>query len=461
MRSVFALDVVFRDKTQSAGGADPLPVCRSPNPFQHESDWARFGVEASIKADLWEAMKCHPDGLTFDEIIENLKQRGDNHCKHEGVREELEENPYFFKLPSSKWTLSIFRPLKWGFADKAQIAEDFIEALSLLPGPELAAVASRKVDDGELEAAQEFAKKHGVQRVYGTYKELAEDPDVELVYVSNIHVAHKDTVLLMLEHGKHVLCEKPLAVNARDTKEMVNKAREKNLFFAAGLWSRFFPAVQKIRELIQCGTIGEVGYFHADFLLQMGEEVKRLYTPEMGGGALLDIGMYPIAMGSWVFGQRRPDAVQAMAVMHPNRIDTTGVVNLRYGERSMSTVTYSMALPTAPIVGVIHGSKGRITIHDKMHCPTKITVEIHGKEPFDLEFSPPEKPPEISHGDAEGGWNFEGSMGFVYEAMAIHSAVVSGVKELKDVSNDEMVMLMEVTDEIRKQIGVTYPQDEK
>ncbi|KAK9807592.1 hypothetical protein WJX72_003590 [[Myrmecia] bisecta] len=441
----------------STGTTDPLQKHELPSPFAHERP---AEGQPSLKSCLWEVLKHHSQGLGVEDVIAHMKKEKQFNFSHSvnvtgEVEDALQSDPYFYQIEDSgKWSLAIFRPLKWGFAGTAQIAEDFIEALRLLPGPELTAVAAR----AKVEKAQEFAKAHGVKRAYGSYEELANDPEVDIVYISPIHTTHREITELMLAAGKHVLCEKPLAVNASDTKAMYAAAKKHDRFFIPGLWSRFFPAQQKLKELIMSGAVGEVLYLHGEMFIQMGEEITRLYKPEMGGGALLDIGIYMLALASWVYGSARPDHVDIAIHKHPSGVDVSGIINLKYGEKGLASLTYSMAVD-GPIEGTIRGTKGTIVLHHRAHCPHSLTFAPTGGEPQTFHFDPPRKPESINHGDEEGGWNFGGSIGFVYEAMGVHSAVVNNARGVRDVPEEEMVALMELTDRLRAQMGVSYPQD--
>ncbi|KAL3143066.1 hypothetical protein ABBQ38_003341 [Trebouxia sp. C0009 RCD-2024] len=434
------------------GRTSPLPSAQLPSPFHHNKDWEQYGLKASLEHQLWEVLKHHAKGLMVPEIEKSLDGGSDT----SKIVSVLEESFYFFALAEGKWCLAVYQPLRWGFAGTGKIAEDFIEALSLVPGAELMTAAARKKD--RLPQAQEFAKKHGVMKAVEDYEALAKDPDVDIVYVSNIHPAHKDASILMMNNGKHVLCEKPLAVNASVTREMIAKAQETGVFFSAALWTRFFPAIQTVRTLIQSGMIGKVHHFHGAFIAEMSEDIERIYDPTMGGGALLDIGIYPLSIASWVFGRQTPQVVSAMGMVHPRGVDALGMVNLKYSQTEFASITFGICMASSPVEGTVHGTKGSIKLHNAMHCPTKISVQLKGEEPWVLEFPPPEKPESINHGAADG-FNFPGGIGFVYEAMGVHSAVINGKKQVEDIGRDEMIMLMEVSDRIREQLGTSYPQD--
>jgi dihydrodiol dehydrogenase / D-xylose 1-dehydrogenase (NADP) len=439
------------------------PKSGVPSPFYYNPEWERYGLHGSLKHYAWEALQSHPQGLTSAELAARLQgkiiKEGGRGTSPEQVEQVLTVDPHFLATSEDSWTLAVFRPLKWGFAGAGLIAEDFAEALRMVPGAELHAVATRSAE--RLDQAQEFARMHGVKQAYGSYEELARDPEVQIVYVSNIHTGHEATSTLMMHHGKHVLCEKPAAMNARETKAMVHKAQQTGLFLAVGMWSRFFPSTQLVRELIQSGTLGEVHQFFGRMFFHMPEDLARMYKLELGGGALLDLGVYPISMASCVYGCQPASTVQAIGDLHKTGVDTLGCVNLKYGKGQLANASYGMVFPNQPAEAQVLGTQGAVTMHDAFHHSTKLTVKLKDQEkPWVLELPMPDRPHRVQHGKADGGWNYGGSIGFVYEAMAVHSHVVQGLKEIKDVSHRETVQIMETLDQVRQQVGLQYPQDD-
>ncbi|KAK1891750.1 Trans-12-dihydrobenzene-12-diol dehydrogenase [Dissostichus eleginoides] len=177
---------------------------------------------------------------------------------------------------------------RWGICSSGRISHDFTVALKTLPPEDhqVVAVAAR-----ELEDAQEFATKHSISRVYGSYEELARDPDIDVVYIGVIHPYHLSTCLLFTNAKKNVLCEKPLAMNTKKMKEILSSAKRNDVFLMEAVWTRFFPASVEIRRLVDQGEVGEVKMVRSEFGVPI-PHVPRSGQKELGGGAILDIGIY-------------------------------------------------------------------------------------------------------------------------------------------------------------------------
>lgn len=189
-------------------------------------------------------------------------------------------------------------PVKWGFLGCGRIASDFVNALKSVPGAELAACSARSQT-----GADKFAELHDVGKAYGSYAEMLADDNVELVYVSTIHHLHKEHALMCLQAGKHVLVEKPIALNLTDTQALVTEARKQGVFLMEGMWTRFFPAVRAARKMITDGDIGEVKSVTADFGFILDAESRpHMVDPAQGGGGLMEIGCYPLAAAVMALG---------------------------------------------------------------------------------------------------------------------------------------------------------------
>ena len=211
--------------------------------------------------------------------------------------------------------------VRWGILGPGGIAASFAADLSLVPRAELAAVGSRSQA-----TADAFAERFGFARAHGSYADLAADPDVDVIYIATPHAFHAEAALLCIEAGKAVLVEKPITLDLADAMRLVAAAREKGVFLMEAMWMRLNPAIRKIKELVEDGTIGWVSSIHADFGLQGPFDAEhRLRNPELGGGALLDLGVYPINFAHLIMGA--PASVQAWAHLTPERVDEhTGVL---------------------------------------------------------------------------------------------------------------------------------------
>jgi len=338
---------------------------------------------------------------------------------------------------------------RWGIMGAGRIANDFVCALQNElnnEACEVVAVGARSAD-----SASEFAKKYKIPNSYGSYKQVAEDKNVEVVYVSTIHPSHFECCRLALSNGKHVLCEKPLTLNAKEAHELADLAKKNNCYFQEAMWTRDFPIMVKIRELLKQGAIGDVVTVHADFGFK-DRGIPRLSQPELGGGALLDIGVYVIAFASMIFGPQKPNSIKASGNVDSNNVDHTTAIILTYG-KNIASLFCTIESETSK-TATIYGSKGSITVQKPFWCPEKMILRKTGEE--DQEFHIPHPQPsgavklEFTHGNA-----------MVYQVKNTLKCLNAGLKESPTMTIQESLNIMEIMDEVRKQIGVFYPNEKK
>ncbi len=274
-------------------------------------------------------------------------------------------------------------PLRWGIAAAADIAFDFVNALTVLDKPEerhlVVAVAARSGD-----RAKEFASKFDIPRSYEGYRRLAEDAEVEAVYVATIHPYHLEVCTIMLEAGKSVLCEKPLAMNVKQTRRLVELARKKGVFLMEAMWTRCLPSHVKMREELAAGAVGEVR--HVDVNLGQLIDRERLFKKELGGGSMLDLGVYPTFFVLDVFKGERPEKVVATGYLNDEGTDTFVSATWIYpGGRSATLSTHSKCVLSCE--AQVRGDKGSIKHHYMFHANNK--VEVNGKV---YEWTKPKEP---------------------------------------------------------------------
>jgi len=332
--------------------------------------------------------------------------------------------------------------VKWGILGTGKIAQDFATGLQYLPDAEIVAVGSRNQ-----KSADEFGDRFKIAKRYSSYEALAKDPDVQVIYVSTLHPLHKENSILCLQHGKNVLCEKPLTMNAHQTEEVIKVAKEKKLFYMEGMWTRFFPSIVKVRQLIHDGTLGNIKIVMADFGFKH-TGTPRLLQPDLGGGALLDIGIYPVSMASMVFGGGAPSHVSSRATLGSTGVDEQTSIILGYKPDQTANLTCTLLAET-PKECTIVGDKGRVRIHAPFWCSTKLTVSLVGKEDEVLEFPLPHKKDEHS-------FNFTNSMGMQFEAAHVHQMLKEGRHDSNIISQEESLTIMKTLDEVRRQIGLKY-----
>lgn len=325
------------------------------------------------------------------------------------------------------------RPFRWGIVGLGSIAGQFAEGLKAVPGAELAAVASRTQAK-----ADQFGDRFQAHRRYATYQALADDPDVDAVYIATPHPMHKEDALMCIAAGKAVLCEKPFTINAREAQEVIDAAKQRKVFLMEAMWSRFFPVMGRLRELLANGEIGEVGMVQADFGFASDVNPKsRLYDKALGGGALLDVGIYPLSFASMVLGA--PTEVAGLAAIGETGVDErTGMV-LRYPKGQIAVLACAVRVNT-PQEAVILGSRGSIKVHSQFWRADKLTVRRDGKQPEEIHLP------------------YEGN-GYNYEAIEVMNSVREGRLESPIMPLSETLTLMQTMDKLREPWGLKYPME--
>ena len=323
--------------------------------------------------------------------------------------------------------------IRWGILGTGKIAQAMATALRDVPGAQLVAVASRNA-----QGAESFGAQFDVPHRHASYQALADDAGVDIVYIATPHTLHAENALMCLAAGKHVLCEKPFTMHAREAQAVVNLAREKNLFLMEAMWSRFLPAVQEARRLITEGAIGSVQQLQADigFVASFPPE-HRLLNPALGGGALLDIGIYPLSMAAFFLGP--VTQVQTLAEMGPTGVDEQAVFSLLHEGGGSSSCACSMRALT-PTELTITGTTGRIRLPGRFYKPDHLIVEpMHGERRVVAA-------PYLGNG-------------YTHEAMEAMRCIRAGLLESPLMPHAETLDLMAVLDTMRAQVGLVYDAD--
>lgn len=318
----------------------------------------------------------------------------------------------------------------WGIIATGNIATSMAEALRYVGDAELLAVASRSLD-----SANAFGEEWDVPRRYGSYADLMADPDVDIVYVATPHSSHHGNVMTALAGGKHVLCEKPLTLNAAQAAECVAFARERSLFLMEAVWMRFFPAIARLRAEIEDGVIGEIELVQADFCISVPFDPQhRLYNLELGGGALLDLGIYPLSLATMLLG--RPEKVDGRGRIGTTGVDESNAVTLAFRSGAIAQLACSMRT-YKPRTAHISGRSGRIEVADYLR-PNG--YKVHRPQ-----------------GRVEEVWEPARGNGYVHEVEEVHRCLRSGRLESSVMPLDESVASMALMDSLRLQWGVAYP----
>ncbi|MGL4611699.1 MAG: Gfo/Idh/MocA family protein [Trueperaceae bacterium] len=321
----------------------------------------------------------------------------------------------------------------WGILGTGTIAHKFAAGLNDLPDIKLVAVGSRTQ-----EAADTFANKFKIERRHPTYEALVQDPEVDAIYISTPHPFHKENTLLCLENGKAVLCEKPFAINAKEALEMIALARQKKVFLMEAMWSRFLPHMVKVRELLAQDTLGDVRMLECDFGFRTEVNPNsRLFNPELGGGAVLDVGIYPISLAFMLFGA--PVEVKSFARLGSTGVDEEATMLFSHREGQQSLLSTATRLST-PHEATIIGTKGYIRIHSPWWGPSNFTVHVEGKKPKKVKVETPLN-------------------GYTYEALEVSQCLREGKLESDFMPLDETLAIMKTLDAIRGQWGLKYPME--
>lgn len=277
--------------------------------------------------------------------------------------------------------------VRWGILGAGNIAHAFAAGLAVAEGAELAAVGSR---DGA--RAEAFAGRYGAARAHGSYEALVADAGVDAVYVATPHVFHHAHTLLALEHGKAVLCEKPLALNAREAEAMAAAARSRGLFLMEAMWTRLLPHVTRALELVASGAIGEVRQLTADFGFRSEvDPASRLFDPALGGGSLLDVGVYPLWLAQALFGE--PLEVASLANLGATGVDEEAAVVLRHARGQLALLFSAVRLRT-PHEATLVGTEGHLRLLPPWWKPSAVLLHRAGREPERI------APPALGNGYA-------------------------------------------------------------
>ncbi len=320
--------------------------------------------------------------------------------------------------------------INWAILGTGRIAEKFAIGLKVVSNANLYAVGSRSID-----SARDFAQKFEIPKFYGSYIDLVNDPHVDVVYIASPHVFHYEHTLLCLNAGKAVLCEKPFAMNAQQVEEMIALARAKNLFLMEALWTRFLPTIEKIESLIVDDKIGDIIFLQSDFGFKADyDPTWRLFNKKLGGGSLLDIGIYPVFISLLLLGM--PSEIISTAQIGPTGVDESMSVIFKYPKGAIAALSSTFMAHT-PTETNICGTKGRIRIHRMWHTPTYLTYTSNNGETQEFHFQ------------------YQAN-GYEYEAQEVTNCLLNQITESSKWSLSHSQKLISLLDTIRKQWGLEY-----
>lgn len=328
------------------------------------------------------------------------------------------------------------RTYNWAVLGCGRIAHKFIGDLKLLPNARFYAAAS-----SSLERAREFSREWGAEKAYGSYEEMVNDPAVDVVYIATPHSHHHGHTLLCLKHKKAVLCEKAFAMNLNEVNVMIESAKENNTFLMEAFWTMFQPSYRKAMEILASGELGKVKTVRSDFAFNAPfDPDKRLYNIKLGGGSLLDIGIYPVFAALTALGV--PDTIKTFAEFSPTGSEESISIICKYRDGAMASLTSSFAAHS-PIQTEYYCEKGYLVLNPRWFTPTNITICREGGEKENL--------PK----DHVEGW------GYQYEAAHVMECLDRGLIESPTMSWQVSRDLMGILDRIRIDAGIFYPDHDQ
>ncbi len=320
---------------------------------------------------------------------------------------------------------------RWGIVGLGRIAHKFADALNHIENAKLQAVASTSA-----QRAKDFAQKYYATNYYDSYEQLFSDDTVDIVYIATTHNFHCNNTLDALNAKKHVLCEKPMAVNASQVKQMINSAQSNKLFLMEAMWTRFLPMMAEARDIIAKGTIGPPQLLYADFGVKFNFDPKsRTYNPNLAGGALLDLGVYCLALASMIFG--RPNNILSTIKMADTGVDERSTVLLEYDNAKVAVLFQAIDVET-PKQALIIGTEGSIVLHPMWMEGSDYTLKFNNGTEKTYKANTHEN-------------------GFIYQIMAVHESLNAGKTQCDLMGLDETLTIAETMDAIRAQWHFKYP----
>ncbi len=327
--------------------------------------------------------------------------------------------------------------IRWGILGAGRIAHKFASDLRLVNDAQLIAVGSRNI-----KTANEFADQYNAPHRHDSYEALALNPDVDIIYIATPHNLHYENTMLCLNHSKAVLCEKPFAMNSQQVREMITLARGEKIFLMEALWTKFLPQFNKVKQMINNGLVGEIKSIRADFGFKPAPPVPaRLFDPALGGGTLMDIGIYNVFITLSLLG--KPGIIDATITPAPTGVDEQCAVVFKYKNGAIAQLFSTNASNTATEAD-ISGTEGRIRLTSRFHELTA-TIQFTAGKSHESQAVPFEK-------DSSGH-------GYQYEARHAGDCIRNGLTESPVMSHQDSLDLIETLDAIRKIAGIHYPSD--
>lgn len=325
----------------------------------------------------------------------------------------------------------------WAVIGTGTIVKKFIKGLSAVSDAKVYAVCSR-----DLSRAENFAKEYDIEHAYGSCKEMVQDDNIDCIYIGVPHALHKEYMKICVKNHKNVLCEKPFTINACEAREIADLAKANNVFVMEAMWTKYLPVIQKVKEYIDTGVIGELSGIEASFgFFTETDTTNRLFDINLGGGALLDVGVYPLSLAIYMAG-KLPSKVSSYASLGDTGVDEINhmefIFNTDCGE--VKATLASALKENQGADAIITGTKGSIVIPD-FYQADKAYI-------YDLEDTLVEtiSKPHLSNG-------------YEYEAFEVQNCIRSGKIESDIHTLDDTIAIFEIADAMRNEWGLRYPAD--
>jgi len=323
------------------------------------------------------------------------------------------------------------RIFRWAIHSTGFIAHQFAQGLKSVPNAQLYAVASRSQAN-----ADNFAGKFGAEKAYEGLFYLLQDPSVDIVYIASPHTNHVADIIACLKAGKHVLCEKPMAMDVADVDQVLRTARKQKRFFMEAMWTHCFPAMQKVKDLLAQGAIGKVRCIEAAFCNNVPFDASnRFYNKELGGGAILDLGIYPLALADFVKGEF-PVEIVCQADIGKTGVDENTHISLKYNDGTLASLKCSFQAHM-PYVASVYGTSGSIVFPKEFWRPTIFEIKKENKEAEVYEFP------------------LEGN-GYNYEALEVQRCIHVNCLESPLFPHSRSLRLMHQMQDCLQQLNITY-----
>lgn len=322
------------------------------------------------------------------------------------------------------------KQIRWGILGAGRIANDFCTAINFTEGAIVYAVASRNEETGKA-----FANKFNASVYYNNYLSLVNDPNVDVVYIATPHPFHYEQAKLCLNHNKPVLCEKPMCMNHQQVSELIELATTKKLFLMEAMWTSCMPFMNTIKEIIAAGIIGEIQYLHSSLCFTASHNyADRLYNKALGGGSVLDVGVYVLSFATKILGE--PSAIKSLVTMAPTAVDATANIILQYPGGATAHLLSSIAITTPQDCSIV-GTKGRIHVKEPMYKATEFTLSLFDGETKTYSF------PHLCNG-------------FEYEIKEVMHCLHYGLLQSEKVPHSQTLTVSRLMDNILQEAGIDY-----